>query len=396
MDLLIKGARVVDYCQDFIGDVYIKDGEISEIGKDLFKTCEMINGENKVLMPAFADLHSHFRDPGLTYKEDISSGCRAAVKGGYTTVNLMANTKPVCSDMETVRYVIEKAEKENLVDINQTVSITRNLEGKDISHLEDFNKNNKEIVKFISDDGKGVGDSKVMLQAMVKAREKDLTVISHAESPELSNVDMRLAENIMTWRDISLAKVTGCSLHMAHVSTKEAMEYVIEGKKAGVTITCEVTPHHLALTEAIDYKVNPPLRNREDIEYIIQAIREGYVDIIATDHAPHSKEDKEMGAPGISGLETAFSVCYTALVKSGEISLNKLSELMSKNPAEIMGINKGKIAIGYEGDLVLIDIDKKYKIDSEGFISKGKNTPFHGRPVYGEVVKTIKGGRIVY
>lgn len=396
MELLIKGARVVDYCQDFIGDVYIKDGIISEIGTELSKHCDVLNGSGKVLMPAFTDLHSHFRDPGLTYKEDISSGSRAAVKGGYTTVNLMANTKPICSDMGIVNYVIEKGKQEELVDISQTVSITRNLDGRDLSHLEDLNKDNEEVVKFISDDGKGVGDSKIMLQAMVKAKEEGLTVISHAESPELSSVDMRLAENIMTWRDISLAKVTGCSLHMAHVSTKEAMEYVIDGKKAGVKVTCEVTPHHLALTEEANYKVNPPLRNKEDIDYLIKAIGDGYVDIIATDHAPHSKEDKEMGAPGISGLETAFSVCYTALVNSRKISLSKLSELMSKNPAEIMGINKGKIAIGYEGDLVLIDIDKKYKVNSQSFTSKGKNTPFHGITVYGEIVSTIKDGRIVY
>jgi dihydroorotase len=396
MELLIKGARVVDYCQDFIGDVYIKDGIINEIGTELYKHCNVVNAVGKVLMPAFIDLHSHFRDPGLAYKEDISSGSRAAVKGGYTTVNLMANTKPVCSGMDTVSYVMEKAKKEKLVDISQTVSITRNLEGKDLSHLDGLNKENMEVIKFISDDGKGVGDSKIMLQAMVKAKEKGLTLISHAESPELSSVDMRLAENIMTWRDISLAKVTGCRLHMAHVSTKEAMEYVIDGKKSEVKVTCEVTPHHLALTEEVNYKVNPPLRNKEDIEYLIKAIGAGYVDIIATDHAPHSKEDKEMGAPGISGLETAFSVCYTALVKSRKISLNKLSELMSKNPAEIMEINKGKITIGYEGDLVLIDIDKKYKIDSQSFVSKGKNTPFEGITVYGEIVNTIKGGRLVY
>jgi dihydroorotase len=402
MELLIKGARIVDCSQDFIGDVYVYKGSICEIGKDISKDCRVINGEGLVLLPAFVDLHAHFRDPGFTHKEDILSGSRAAVKGGYTAVNLMANTNPVCSTLDTVNYVLAKGREVGLVDIHQTVSITSRLEGKDISHLDKLNLNvnrisqiKEEIIKFISDDGKGVADSKIMLQAMLKAKDKGITVISHAESPELSDMDMRLAENTMTWRDISLSKFTGCSLHMAHVSTKEAMEFVIEGKRNGVKVTCEVTPHHIALTDEVEYRVNPPIRKAEDVEFLIKSIKDGYVDAIATDHAPHTAEDKENGAPGISGIETSFAVCYTALVKSGQISLGKLSELMSKSPAEIMGLNKGQISIGYDGDLVLVDIDKKIRINSENFASKGKNTPFDGHEVYGEILTTIKGGRVI-
>jgi dihydroorotase len=392
MELLIKNARIVDSSQDFKGDVYINFGVIQEFGENLTKHCETIDGEGLVLMPSFIDLHSHFRDPGQAYKEDIYSGSLAAARGGYTAVNLMANTVPVCSNMETVNYVLDKSRIVNLIDIHQTVSITKDMQGQDISHLDELDSE----VKMISDDGRGVANSKIMLEAMAKAKEKGLMIITHAESEELTAVDTRLAENTMTWRDITLAKFTGCHLHVAHVSTVEAMKAVIEAKKDGVKVTCEVTPHHLALTKAIDYKVNPPLRERVDIEYLIQAIKDGFVDAIATDHAPHSAEDKLRGANGISGIETSFSICFTKLVKEGHITLNKLSELMSRNPARLMGVNKGEIKIGFEGDLVLIDLNSTYVVKSESFKSKGKNTPFNGMELSGEIIKTIKGGRVVY
>lgn len=392
MELLIKNARIVDSSQNFVGDVYIKQGIIYELGKDLKKDCNTIDGEGLVLMPSFTDLHAHFRDPGLTYKEDILTGSLAAVRGGYTAVNLMANTKPVCSSMEVVNYVEEKVQGIRLVDVHQAVSITKDLEGEDISHLDFLD----EKVKVISDDGRGVSNSKIMLNAMVKVKEKGIIVMSHAENEELTEIDTRLAENTMTWRDTALSKFTGCHLHVSHVSTKESMESIVEAKKGGYKVTCEFTPHHIALTEEEPYKVNPPLRKKEDVDFLIKAIKEGIVDSIATDHAPHSAGDKKKGANGISGLETAFSVCYTKLVKEGHITLSKLSELMSKNPASIMGFNKGEIKIGYDGDLVLIDIDSKYKVDSQSFASRGKNTPFHGMELYGSIVKTIKSGLVVY
>ena len=342
MELLIKNARIVDSSQDFIGDVYINKGIIYEIGKKLEKDCEIINGEGYILAPSFVDLHSHFREPGYTYKEDLLSGSQAAVRGGYTAVNLMANTNPVCSSMNTIDKVLKKAREINLLDIHQCASITEDLKGESIDHLCELTT----AVRFISDDGKGVANSKIMLDAMLKAKEKNLTVISHAENEELVDVDTRLAENMMTWRDITLSKFTGCKLHLAHVSTKEAMKDIIEGKKQGGRITCEVTPHHLALTEETEYRVNPPMRKAEDVNYLIEAIKDGFVDVIATDHAPHSAEDKIKGAPGISGLETSFAVCFTKLVGEGHITLNKLSELMSKNPAKIMELNKGEIKIG--------------------------------------------------
>lgn len=395
MNLLIKNVNLIDESNNFFGDIYIEKGLIKELGTELNKECETIDGKGLVLMPAFIDTHAHFRDPGFEYKEDIESGSKAAVRGGYTTVTLMPNTKPVCSSKEVLDYVVNKGKEVGLVDLYQTVSITRNLSGEEINHLREFEGNPN--VKAITDDGKGVSDSKIMMEAMKIAKENNWIVMSHAESPEFSKVDMRLAENMMTWRDITLAKFVDCRLHMSHVSTKEAMKYIIEGKIDGVKLTCEITPHHLALNNKIsNYRVNPPIREEEDVNFLIKAIKMNYVDCIGTDHAPHSKEDKEKGAPGMIGIEQAFSICYTKLVKENNIGLNKLSQLMSGNAAKLLNINKGKLQPGFIGDLVLIDLNKKRIFKEEDIVSRSKNTPFNGMEFYGDVVLTIKDGKIVY
>ncbi|MDU7955217.1 MAG: dihydroorotase [Clostridium perfringens] len=395
MNLLIKNVNLIDESNNFFGDIYIENGLIKELGTSLNKECETLDGKGLVLMPAFIDTHAHFRDPGFEYKEDIESGSKAAVRGGYTTVTLMPNTKPVCSSKEVLDYVVNKGKEVGLVDLYQTVSITKNLSGEEINHLKEFEGNPN--VKAITDDGKGVSDSKIMMEAMKIAKENNWIVMSHAESPEFSKVDMRLAENMMTWRDITLAKFVDSRLHMSHVSTKEAMKYIIEGKNDGVKVTCEITPHHLALNNKIsNYRVNPPIREEEDVNFLIKAIKMNYVDCIGTDHAPHSKEDKEKGAPGMIGIEQAFSICYTKLVKENHISLNKLSQLMSGNSAKLLNINKGKLQPGFLGDLVLIDLNKKRVFKEEDIVSRSKNTPFNGMEFYGDVVVTIKNGKIVY
>ncbi|AMN35669.1 dihydroorotase [Clostridium perfringens] len=395
MNLLIKNVNLIDESNNFFGDIYIEKGVIKELGTELNKECEILDGKGLVLMPAFIDTHAHFRDPGFEYKEDIESGSKAAVRGGYTTVTLMPNTKPVCSSKEILDYVVNKGKEIGLVDLYQTVSITKNLSGEEINHLREFEGNPN--VKAITDDGKGVSDSKIMMEAMKIAKENNWIVMSHAESPEFSKVDMRLAENMMTWRDITLAKFVDCRLHMSHVSTKEAMKYIIEGKNDGVKVTCEITPHHLALNNKIsNYRVNPPIREEEDVNFLIKAIKMNYVDCIGTDHAPHSKEDKEKGAPGMIGIEQAFSICYTKLVKENHISLNKLSQLMSGNAAKLLNINKGKLQPGFLGDLVLIDLNKKRIFKEEDIVSRSKNSPFNGMEFYGDVVVTIKNGKIVY
>ena len=395
MNLLIKNVNLIDESNNFFGDIYIEKGVIKELGTELNKECETLDGKGLVLMPAFIDTHAHFRDPGFEYKEDIESGSKAAVRGGYTTVTLMPNTKPVCSSKKVLDYVVNKGKEVGLVDLYQTVSITKNLSGEEINHLREFEGNPN--VKAITDDGKGVSDSKIMMEAMKIAKENNWIVMSHAESPEFSKVDMRLAENMMTWRDITLAKFVDCRLHMSHVSTKEAMKYIIEGKNDGVKVTCEITPHHLALNNKIsNYRVNPPIREEEDVNFLIKAIKMNYVDCIGTDHAPHSKEDKEKGAPGMIGIEQAFSICYTKLVKENHISLNKLSQLMSRNAAKLLNLNKGKLQPGFLGDLVLIDLNKKRIFKEEDIVSRSKNTPFNGMEFYGDVVVTIKNGKIVY
>lgn len=395
MNLLIKNVNLIDESNNFFGDIYIEKEVIKELGTELNKECETLDGKGLVLMPAFIDTHAHFRDPGFEYKEDIESGSKAAVRGGYTTVTLMPNTKPVCSSKEILDYVVNKGKEVGLVDLYQTVSITKNLSGEEINHLREFEGNPN--VKAITDDGKGVSDSKIMMEAMKIAKENNWIVMSHAESPEFSKVDMRLAENMMTWRDITLAKFVDCRLHMSHVSTKEAMKYIIEGKNDGVKVTCEITPHHLALNNKIsNYRVNPPIREEEDVNFLIKAIKMNYVDCIGTDHAPHSKEDKEKGAPGMIGIEQAFSICYTKLVKENHISLNKLSQLMSGNAAKLLNLNKGKLQPGFLGDLVLIDLNKKRIFKEEDIVSRSKNTPFNGMEFYGDVVVTIKNGKIVY
>ena len=396
MNLLIKNANIIDAYENFNGDILIIDGKISEIGKEINKTeVETIDAKGLTLMPAFIDTHAHFREPGLTHKEDIESGSKAAAKGGYTGVCLMGNTNPICSTREVVEYVRNRAKQVGLVDIHQCVSITENFGGKSIEHLNAF-EDDSELVA-ITDDGVGVMDSSIMMKAMEKAKENNWIVMSHAEDKTFSKIDMRIAEDLMTIRDLYLAKVTKARLHMAHVSTVESITAIRRAKKEGANVTCEVTPHHIGLTtEESNYRVNPPIREKDDVKAIIEGIKDGTVDCIGTDHAPHTQEDKEKGAPGMVGLETAFSICYTELVKKYGITINKLSELMSRNPANILGMNKGSITIGKDGDLVLVDLNKEVIIDKDKFVSKGKNTPFHGRKYFGEVVMTIKAGKVIY
>ncbi len=391
MNLLIKGARIVDEDKDIIGDIYIEDGKIKDFGEDLNYDAEILNGDGLVAMPSFIDLHFHLRDPGFTYKEDIVSGSRAALKGGYTLVNAMGNTNPVASNMGVVEYVLNKSREIDLIDIHQTVTITENLDGKTLDHLDKLDKR----IKFISDDGKGVKSSLTMYNAMLKAKELGFTVMVHAEDEDLTPIDYRISENIETIRDIYLAKETKAHLHLSHVSTKEAIAAIRVAKEEGVNVTAEVTPHHISLWDN-EYRVNPPIREKLDVDAIIDAIIDGTVDAIATDHAPHTKEDKENGSPGLSGIETSFSVCYSSLVKSGKINLKRLSKIMSANPARIFGVEKGRIEKGYDGDLVLVDIDKEVVVDGDNFVSKGKNSPFDGMSFSGEVAMTIKAGEVKY
>ena len=416
MQTLYKNIRIVDDTQDFMGCVLVENDIITQVAEvidepayEILPAYGLYNSNfivrdfidiDVVLMPAFTDLHAHFRDPGFTYKEDLSTGCEAAIKGGYTAVNLMPNTKPVCSSIEQAHEIEQRAKEISGITVNQTLSMTKNLEGINFSHLRSLQKDE---ILFVTDDGKGVQDDAIMKQIFVICKEKNITVMSHAEDAQYSATDMRKAENAMTERDIRLFKQVhngegrrekgegNSGLHFCHVSTKEALDMIINAQKEGFNITCEVTPHHIfAAAEVYDYRVNPPLRAQADIDALIEAIQNGNVFAIATDHAPHSAEDKAKGAPGMIGLELAFPLCYTKLVKGGFITLSQLVKLMSTNPSALMKLNKGKIVEGMKAEFVIAELNQGYKIDASTMASKSKNTPFDGVSVFGKILETVQ------
>lgn len=394
--ILFKNVRIVDEEKDTTGDVLISKNKIEKIGKNIAcKDCHIYSCDNLVLMPSFVDLHAHFREPGYEYKETLETGSKAAVKGGYTFVNLMANTSPVCSTMETFDYVMKRIQTIGLIDAHQCVSVTDNFDGKTLDHLKDIDSSK---VIFISDDGKGIISNLTSYNSMLIAKEKGFTIMTHAEDMNLTDIDYRISENIITFRDLYLCYVTGARLHLSHVSTKEAIYAIRQAKKNATNVTCEVTPHHIALYDN-DFKVNPPIRDYEDTLAIIDAIKDGTVDCISTDHAPHSKEDKAKGSPGLPGLETSFALCYTHLVKNSHIDISALSRLMSANPYKILGdkyLHCGKIKENYNANLTLIDLDKKFTVKAEDFVSKGKITPLENMQLYGKILLTMKDGKVVY
>ena len=376
-------------------EVWLRGDKIAAIGQGLVvpEGEDVLDAKGRTILPAFIDTHCHWRTPGFEYKEDIATGSAAAAAGGYTFVNLMPNTKPVCSTPEIAHAVEAEAKRIGLCDANQTVSITRDFDGKTIDHLLTL----PEDIKFITEDGNGVMNNAVMARVFAIATEHGLTVMSHAEDREISPWDYRLAENIETVRNCHLAEYYGTRLHMCHVSTRGAIEAIQMAKLRGAPVTCEVTPHHLWFTnDTCDYRVNPPIRTTDDVQALIDAIRSGVVDAIATDHAPHSEEDKLKGMAGMVGSETAFGVCYTKLCKEEGLPLELLSHLMSTRPAEILGLAKGQLEPGYDADFVLVDLDILYTVDKNKLHSKSHNCPFDGAQLYGRVCATVKGGELTY
>ena len=388
--MLLKNARLASGQPV---DLLLKDGLIAAMGLDLAADGEeVLDCAGRTALPAFVDLHCHWRTPGFEYKEDIATGSAAAAAGGYTFVNLMPNTKPVCSSADIAHSVMAEAERIGLCAANQTVSITQNFDGRTLDHLKTL----PEDLKFITEDGKGVQSGNVMAKAFSIAVQRGLTIMSHAEDMDISPWDYRLAENIETVRNLHLSEYYGTRLHMCHVSTKEAVEAIGAAKWKGVPVTCEVTPHHLWFADT-DYRVNPPIRKAEDVDALIEAIRLGVVDAIATDHAPHTDEEKAAGAAGMVGLETAFGVCYTKLCKEKGLPLARLAELMSTAPAEILGLaGHGRVLPGYAADLALVELDTPYTVDKNALHSKSHNCPYDGAQLFGRVDLTIKGGKITW
>ena len=363
-----------------------------------------------VIFPGFCDVHVHLREPGFSYKETIETGTKAAAHGGYTTICPMPNLNPVPDNYEHLKEELDLIEKEALIEVLPYGSCTVNEEGKEIASLEEM----APYVCAFSDDGKGIQEETMMEEVMVRAKELGKIVAAHCEVNELLKGgyihDGEYARkhghkgicSESEWkeieRDVKLAKKTGCAYHVCHISTKESVEIIRQAKKDGVDVTCETAPHYLILNEndlqeSGDFKMNPPLRSKEDQEALIKGIQDGTIDMIATDHAPHSEEEKAKGlkksAMGIVGLETAFPLLYTRLVKTGIISLEKLIELLNDNPRRRFGLKQ-------EDSWCLWDLNDHYVIDEKDFLSKGKASPFKGMEVYGRCLKTVCEGRTVY
>lgn len=422
MTILIKNGRLINPSEnlDKVMDIFVEDGIIKEKAESIEKQADtVIDAAGCYVMPGLIDLHVHFRDPGLTYKEDIETGSKAAAKGGFTTVCCMPNTKPVVDNVETVKYIIEKGEKTGLTNVLPVGAVTKNMSGVEITDVEELKKAG---ICAISEDGKSVMNSGVYRKAMKNAAKANVPVLAHCEdinlveggvinlgdkSSELGVKGISNAvEDVIAMRDIMLAKETGATLHLCHCSTKDSVEMVKRAKEEGIKVTAEVCPHHFSMcsdditSNDGNFKMNPPLRAREDMEALIKGLQDDIMDVISTDHAPHSAEEKakdlEHAPFGIVGLETSVALTVTNLVKKGYLTPMQMAAKMSYNPAKVLGIPKGTLDEGKIADITIINPDKEYTIDVNTFESKGKNTPFDGYKVSGEVEYTILNGKVVY
>lgn len=439
MDILIKGGHVINPAtkMDEVADVRIENDVIAEIGKNLKakKTDRVIQAKGYYVMPGFIDMHVHFRDPGFEQKEDIYTGMAAAAHGGYTTVLTMPNTKPVVDNADVVNYVHTKAASGHCIHVMQVGAVTKGQQGKELADIKGMVEAG---IPAISEDGKSVMNAEVYREGMLEAAKYGIPVLAHCEDINMVNggvmnadakakeLDMpgitNSVEDVIIARDIVLSKETGAQLHLCHCSTADSVKMVKLAKEEGLKVSAEVCPHHFTLTSDdikkfvpqiengiliphetdadTNYKMNPPLRTGKDVEALKEGLRDGIMDVISTDHAPHTFDDKNTSmkkAPfGIVGLETAACLTYSELVLGGYLTPMQMAEKMSYNPARIIGIDKGDIQPGKKADVVLFDPNKTYRIDKNTFASKGRNTPFDGREVTGRVKLTICDGNIVY
>jgi len=417
--LLIKNGNVVFYDRVEKNDLLIENGIIKKIAKNITENCKTINAEGLHVFPGLIDMHVHLREPGYEYKEDLLSGSKAAVKGGFSQICPMPNTKPICDTAAAVSYIKAREKEINLVKINPIGAITVGEEG---NQLAEIGKMKKAGAVAISDDGKPVINTKMMRLAMEYAKDFNLICLSHSEDKSLSEDGVvneglnstltglkgipRAAEEIMVSREILLSDMLKVPVHICHISTEGSVNLIKQAKERGVKVTAESCPHYFSLTDnaITDFnpntKVNPPLREERDKQAIIEGYRKGIIDVIATDHAPHHKDEKNIeynvAAFGISGLETSFSLTITNLYQTGVLTLCEIAQVMSYNPAKILNLDGGEIKEGKIADIMLADIDKSYIIDTNKFLSKGKNSPFDNMKVSGEVQATIINGIIKY
>ena len=424
MKTLIKNGYVIDPDNKIKGnyDILIANKQIIKIKKSINtesqKDQQIIKLNGEIVLPGLIDIHTHLREPGFESKETIKTGCEAAAAGGFTTIACMPNTDPAVDNSATVEYIKSKTDQA-VINVLPIGSITKKREGKVLSEIDSLKQAG---IKAISDDGNPVMNNNIMRKAMELANSLDLPVISHCEDLNLvgegvmneghysTKLDLKpipsVAEDIMIARDILLTEFTGASLHIAHLSTKKGLELIKNARKKGINVTVEVTPHHLILTdEAVkgydpSTKVNPPLRSSQDRDALIEGLEKGDIDAIATDHAPHTFQDKEgefdNAANGISGLETALSLIYTNFIQSGVIDWTDLVHYMNINPATIIGIENNGLKEGTTADLIIFDPNREWQVKTDKLKSKGKNTPFTGQKLIGKNIMTIKNGHIVY
>ena len=423
MKILIKNGHVIDTLEELDGkyDIMIEDGKIVEIKKKIQvenEEIEVIEAEGKIIYPGLIDMHTHLREPGFEEKETIKTGCEAAAAGGFTRVACMPNTNPAVDNPASVEYIKSKS-SEAVIEVLPVGSITKKREGKELAELGFLAEAG---VKAVSDDGNPVMNGEIMRRAMEYGDNFNLKIISHCEDLNLASDGVMnegyystilglkpipaAAEETMIARDIMLAEFTGASLHIAHLSTKRGLELVADAKKRGVNVSAEITPHHFSLTDKAvksydpNTKVNPPLRAKKDVEALREGISQGIIDIIATDHAPHTYEDKlgefNYAENGISGIETALALVNTNLVKEKIIDYKELLKLMYENPINLFDLDKKGIKENQLADLIVFDPDKEWEVKTEEFKSKGKNTPFSGDKLLGKTEITFSNGKMVY
>lgn len=414
--ILLKNVKIVNSDGAFISDILINDGKIIKVAPDI----QCIGADEEDLsgllaFPGFVDMHCHLRDPGQTYKEDIESGATAAISGGFTAVCCMPNTTPPIDSSALVEYVRERSEKTGLAEVYPIGCITRGQGGKELC---EFGKMKSSGAVAVSDDGLPVADGSVMLNALKYAATFGLPVISHSEDKTISRGGVvnegenataaglrgipRAAESSAIAREVLLAKEADAPIHIAHVSTSESVEIIRAAKRSGVAVTCETCPHYFTMTddEILSYntnaKINPPLRTQSDLDSIIQGLKDGTIDVIATDHAPHHVTEKNREfdyAPfGTVGLETAFSLAYTFLVKTGALDVTDITRLMAETPRKILGMEGGKIQEGAPADITIANPEIEYTVDAAKFKSKGKNSLFDGWKLFGKAVKVFVKG----